>query len=360
MEAWKFDYEEMSKLAKDYPKRFKMRCERIKKEFIASAPKEEKNNLRELQSRLKKAKKNLSDEKWEERVSKSQKMKKDSTYSEIAEFISRQPIECQVALRCVQMRIFNKLNPIDHEGMSKLAKENPEKFQESSERLINNHIASAPKGKKRSIKEYQSNLEKSKKSFSAKKWNELVSKFQEMEESSAYLEIAEYISSISVEYQVILLRYQIDIFNKLNQIDHEEWARLKKENPEEFEKKRKNVIEAFIIFNSEDRERAKKFQWTIDAIRKKSKNPLQSLGRMMELLYKKTYGDGGLIKLIKQLHASTKETTHLSKKLNVTVQSSAQIEQKKKSHLSKKLDVTVQGGAQIEQKKKSHLKLLKK
>lgn len=66
-----------------------------------------------------------------------------------------------------------------------------------------------------------------------------------------------------------------------------EWAKLFKDDPEEFERKRAEVIDKVIAsaYPAEMQHRLRQLQWTIDAEREASKNPLDALVKVQKRMW---------------------------------------------------------------------------
>ncbi len=83
------------------------------------------------------------------------------------------------------------------------------------------------------------------------------------------------------------------IKNKVN-FNLDELSRLAQENPEEFERKRKELIEDCIASYPENLKQSLRHQqWKYDAIIQSSKTPLQSCIRMNSLLMDVFYAENG-------------------------------------------------------------------
>lgn len=81
--------------------------------------------------------------------------------------------------------------------------------------------------------------------------------------------------------------------------DWEQWVKLYRENPEEFEKERLAAIEELIANQPEQiRHRSRQLQWRIDAVRRRAPNNLSACIRIYDMLLDSVYGPGGLIEVI--------------------------------------------------------------
>lgn len=88
-------------------------------------------------------------------------------------------------------------------------------------------------------------------------------------------------------------------------IDHEYWARLWKEDPAAFEAERTRVIEAFInSFPEHNQPRLRSFQWRIDMVRRRCKTPLAATLRLYAMMVDSLLGDRGLITALHSLRKS--------------------------------------------------------
>ncbi len=88
----------------------------------------------------------------------------------------------------------------------------------------------------------------------------------------------------------------------MSDFDFEKWARLAKDDPEEFEKERKRVIEETIMrCPPRNRQRLIRLQWRIDMERKRSKNPLQSCVRLFDMMMDFVYSEGGFLSALETL-----------------------------------------------------------
>ena len=91
-------------------------------------------------------------------------------------------------------------------------------------------------------------------------------------------------------------------------IDHEHWARLWKEDPLAFEIERSRTIEAFITSLPErNQQRLRSFQWRIDMVRQRSKTPLAATLRLYAMMMDSLLGDNGLMNALQSLEKSLDE-----------------------------------------------------
>lgn len=81
--------------------------------------------------------------------------------------------------------------------------------------------------------------------------------------------------------------------------DWEQWVKLYRENPEEFERERLAAIEELIMSQPVFiRHRSRQLQWRIDAVRRRAPNSLSSCIRVYDMMIESVYGPGGLLEVI--------------------------------------------------------------
>lgn len=81
--------------------------------------------------------------------------------------------------------------------------------------------------------------------------------------------------------------------------DWEQWVKLYRENPEEFERERLAAIEGLIMRQPVSiRHRSRQLQWRIDAVRRRAPNSLSSCIRIYDMMIESVYGPGGLLEVI--------------------------------------------------------------
>lgn len=81
--------------------------------------------------------------------------------------------------------------------------------------------------------------------------------------------------------------------------DWEQWVKLFRENPEEFERQRLAAIEELIDSQPVHiRHRSRQLQWRIDAIRRRAPNSLSACIRIYDMMIETVYGPGGLVEAI--------------------------------------------------------------
>lgn len=85
--------------------------------------------------------------------------------------------------------------------------------------------------------------------------------------------------------------------------DFEYWRKLAEENPALFEMKRREEIEK-VINNAptqEMQERLQRLQWRVDMERRRSKTATQACIRIYGMMWKRVYGEDGLLDSLNQL-----------------------------------------------------------
>lgn len=93
-------------------------------------------------------------------------------------------------------------------------------------------------------------------------------------------------------------------------IDFEEWSALARSDPDAFEARRRQAIEALIQSAPAHRqERLRGLQWRIDQIRRTSKTPLAACLRISQLMWDSVYGRGGLLETLARLSGKLSEKT---------------------------------------------------
>ncbi|MBW1671082.1 MAG: DUF3135 domain-containing protein [Deltaproteobacteria bacterium] len=103
--------------------------------------------------------------------------------------------------------------------------------------------------------------------------------------------------------------------------DFEEWMLLAKSHPEEFEKRRKHLIDDFISSVPEDRQqRLRCLQWRIDIERSRCSNPLAACVRLSDMMWDFVFAENGFLNALKIL-----ESEHSGVKTEPKERSSAEI-----------------------------------
>ena len=83
--------------------------------------------------------------------------------------------------------------------------------------------------------------------------------------------------------------------------DFDAWAALARNNPQAFEAKRNNVLEAAIRqAPTRRRQRLRCLQWKLDQVRLLAPNPMSATGRMHQLMWDSVTGEDGLLARLQQ------------------------------------------------------------
>jgi len=83
---------------------------------------------------------------------------------------------------------------------------------------------------------------------------------------------------------------------KTDHFDFDAWKTLAETDPDAFERKRREAIEATIAQAPADmRQRLTGLQWRIEMERGQSRNPTQSFLRIYKMMWHSVYGDNGLL-----------------------------------------------------------------
>lgn len=78
--------------------------------------------------------------------------------------------------------------------------------------------------------------------------------------------------------------------------DFDYWKKLAKHNPELFERKRREALDAVInSAPSRMQQRLRGLQWRVDMERERSKNPMSSCLRVYNMMWDSVYAKGGLL-----------------------------------------------------------------
>ncbi len=77
--------------------------------------------------------------------------------------------------------------------------------------------------------------------------------------------------------------------------DFEAWARLAREDPEAFERRRRELLRRAIAQAPEGlRSRLEGLQWRVDAERARARHPMGACVRLFRMMWGSVYGQGGL------------------------------------------------------------------
>lgn len=91
-------------------------------------------------------------------------------------------------------------------------------------------------------------------------------------------------------------------FDNQSTFDFEQWCKLAEENPALFEKKRREEIDKVISSApAATQERLQRLQWRVDMERRRSKNATQACIRIYSMMWKRVYGEHGLLDALNQL-----------------------------------------------------------
>jgi len=92
-------------------------------------------------------------------------------------------------------------------------------------------------------------------------------------------------------------------------IDFDAWAALAARDPQAFEQKRAELLEAFLQHvPAERRPRLQRLQWRIDRTRELAPNPLSACVQISQMMWDSLLGDGGLLDALEQLDQPRAET----------------------------------------------------
>ncbi|HDH04045.1 MAG TPA: DUF3135 domain-containing protein [Candidatus Campbellbacteria bacterium] len=84
------------------------------------------------------------------------------------------------------------------------------------------------------------------------------------------------------------------------EFNFDEWAKLAKAKPKEFERKRQEAIETTIAeARSENQKHLRQLQWRIDMEIKRSKNPLEACVKVNKMLKNQVFKEGGFLDALK-------------------------------------------------------------
>ena len=84
--------------------------------------------------------------------------------------------------------------------------------------------------------------------------------------------------------------------------DFDEWMNLAQNDPDEFDARRKKIIDELIAAAPEHiRQRLKSFQWRIDMERARCDNPMQACIKLSNMMWELVYGDRGFLWSLQQI-----------------------------------------------------------
>lgn len=85
----------------------------------------------------------------------------------------------------------------------------------------------------------------------------------------------------------------------MSEFNFDEWLQLANNDPEAFEKRRQQAIDALIAETSgEQQQRLRGLQWRIDMERRKYKDSLVRCQRVFSMMWSSVYGDNGLLQAL--------------------------------------------------------------
>ncbi len=83
--------------------------------------------------------------------------------------------------------------------------------------------------------------------------------------------------------------------------DFDQWARIAKKDPEQFERMRQELINGAINQAPDHlKQRMEGLQWQIDQIRNQSKSPIESCLKISQKMLDNIYGEKGLLSVLKE------------------------------------------------------------
>ncbi len=86
------------------------------------------------------------------------------------------------------------------------------------------------------------------------------------------------------------------------EFDFDQWCELAKSDPEQFEAKRREVIDEFISSASPSMEkRLRQLQWRIDMERKRCKNPMMSCMKLFDMMWDFVHAERGFLHAVSML-----------------------------------------------------------
>jgi hypothetical protein len=85
----------------------------------------------------------------------------------------------------------------------------------------------------------------------------------------------------------------------MSEFNFDEWLQLAKDDPEAFEKRRLQAIDALIAETSgEQQQRLRGLQWRIDMERRKYRDSLVRCQKVFSMMWSSVYGDNGLLQAL--------------------------------------------------------------
>lgn len=85
----------------------------------------------------------------------------------------------------------------------------------------------------------------------------------------------------------------------MSEFNFDEWLQLAKSDPEAFEKRRQQAIDAMIAAAPDERrQRLRGLQWRIDMERRKYKDSLVSCRKVFSMMWSSVYSENGLLQAL--------------------------------------------------------------
>jgi len=95
----------------------------------------------------------------------------------------------------------------------------------------------------------------------------------------------------------------------MQEFDFDEWRKLAETDPEAFELRRQQAVEAVIAKAPSDRQhRLRGLQWRVDMERRKYKEPLVRCQKVFSMMWKSVYDDHGLLQALNGLPQKQRRT----------------------------------------------------
>ena len=90
----------------------------------------------------------------------------------------------------------------------------------------------------------------------------------------------------------------------MQKFDFDEWRKLAETDPEAFELRRQQALEALITAAPSNRQhRLRGLQWRVDMERRKASNPMSGCRKVFSMMWQSVYGDHGLLQALTSLPA---------------------------------------------------------
>ena len=105
--------------------------------------------------------------------------------------------------------------------------------------------------------------------------------------------------------------------NSAAEYDFDKWKQLAKQDPDEFDRQRRIVIEnAINSAPASMHKRLRGLQWRIDMEIERSENPIDSCARISRMMIEKVYSSGGLLESLNRLTENQTEADGSNVKLD--------------------------------------------